>query len=336
MREPTPSWGFSHIREGVSGKTWRSVPRRVLDVEKTRPRIIVASKGSAKKGACSVKVAAVQMNCVRGDVRANLRTAGALLDEASARGVRWSVLPELFASGYHVEGDDAAFAETTASGPICTWLRNQAQRRSMFVSAGFIEALPSGVLADSTITVRPDGTVASLYRKCHLWSGERARFEPGKNLAEPFFLEDGFVAAAQICYEVGFPEGARTCAVQGANVLAYSAAFGLARLHVWDIATRARALENGCYVIASGLCGTEGDFPPFAGSSRVVSPQGCVMAQVDEGDGLAVANIDLDEVRRARAEIPYLNDLNRAAVIEAWNRIEACGNDEGGNRGGMQ
>lgn len=144
----------------------------------------------------------------------------------------------------------------------------------------------------------------------------------GGQLPVPFALGDGVRAASQICYEVGFPEGSRRAALAGANVLTYSAAFGAARVSVWDVAVRARAIENGCYVIAADLWGCEDEHPPFAGHSCIVAPSGEVISRVDEGEGLAIADINLAEVDDFRGKVPYLRDLRRDVVARAWRDLD--------------
>lgn len=270
----------------------------------------------------AMKVAAIQMSCIPGDVKANLMRAEMLLDEASRSQVRWAVLPELFGTGYHVEGNDRALAERLSSGVVSTWLRAQARERQMYLTAGIAEARPDGLCADAVATMSPEGELLGIYRKLHLWNGESERFVPGDRLPKPFVLGDGVRAASQICYEVGFPEGSRQAALAGANVLTYSAAFGAARVSVWDVAVRARAIENGCYVIAADLWGCEGEHPPFAGHSCVVAPSGEVISRVDEGEGLAMADINLAEVDDFRGKVPYLRDLRRDVVAYAWRDLD--------------
>lgn len=116
------------------------------------------------------------------------------------------------------------------------------------------ESIVDGVLYDTAVIVDKSGLQCS-YRKIYLWDQENVRFAQGQNY-QTYSIENLNIGL-QICYEVGFPEGARILTLQGANLLIYPSAFGNARLYAWDIATRARALENGCFVIAANRIGTE-------------------------------------------------------------------------------
>jgi predicted amidohydrolase len=165
-----------------------------------------------------------------------------------------------------------------------------------------------GLVYDTAVLVGPEGLIGS-YRKIHLWDTENTRFTKGE--AFPVF-DLGFARLGmQICYEVGFPEGARILTLSGANIIVYPSAFGKARLYAWDVATRSRALENGIYVIACNRTGTEKGETIFAGTSRIVNPQGTVLVEATREDEVILSEIDLTLVERQRRTIPYLRDLNR-------------------------
>jgi predicted amidohydrolase len=120
----------------------------------------------------------------------------------------------------------------------------------------------------------------------------------------------------QICYEVGFPEGSRILTLSGADIVVYPSAFGKARLYAWDVATRSRALENGIYVIACNRTGTEKGETTFGGTSRIVNPEGKILAEASQEDEVILSEIDLDVVARQRRTIPYLRDLNKSVLLK--------------------
>ena len=185
------------------------------------------------------------------------------------------------------------------------------------LTGGIIEE-QGGKLYDTAVTVSQHGLLGA-YRKIHLWGGEKERFTPGNDTGTPMDCGNWKIGM-QICYEAGFPEGARLQVLKGANALAYVAAFGAARAEVWDLATRARALENGCYVLASDRCGTEPCGTKFAGRSRIVAPDGTILAQVEEGEGIAVAKLELSNIQQQRAVLPYLKDLRTDLIAAAWQK----------------
>ncbi|MDL2264261.1 carbon-nitrogen hydrolase family protein [Synergistaceae bacterium OttesenSCG-928-I11] len=265
-----------------------------------------------------MKAAAIQMRCKPGDVSANLEKAERLVKEAAAKGAEWVVLPELFGSGYTLDGRDRDFSEHFPDGQICRWAMEIAGKYGLLVTACSLEAEGEAIY-DTAFCATADRLLGK-YRKVHLWGDEPKRFARGVSLGAPVPCGEWRIGM-QICYEVGFPEGSRLLAMSGANVLAYMAAFGRARLHVWDIATRARALENGCYLVAAALSAEDGGELAFAGHSRVVAPDGSVLAEAGAEDEAVVAELVPEEVVHQRESIPYLRDLNRELVKNAWSAM---------------
>lgn len=163
-----------------------------------------------------------------------------------------------------------------------------------------------GVVYDTAVVVGPNGLIGS-YQKNYLWQTENLRFAEGKDYQ--VFQLDFSTLGVQICYEIGFPEGARKLTLQGADILVYPSAFAKERSYAWDIATRARALENGLFVIAANRSGVEKDDTEFAGLSRIIDPQGKVLAEAENEYDVIIALIDLTKVEKQRKAIPYLRDL---------------------------
>ncbi|EXX87046.1 N-carbomoyl-D-amino acid amidohydrolase [Paenibacillus darwinianus] len=261
-------------------------------------------------------VAAVQMNCVLGDVEANLRKAERLLEIAAGRGARLAVLPELFNTGYRVEERDVELAEPIP-GPTTEWMRRQASKHGMKLVAAILEkGAPAGLVYDTAVLVEPAGVIGS-YRKTHLWNQENTRFTRGEQF--PVYETDGIQVGLQICYEIGFPEGARILTFHGADIIVYPSAFGKARLYAWDIATRSRALENGTFVIASNRTGLEKGETEFGGTSRIVDPAGTILAEAEQEDDVITAELDLGLIAEQRRAIPYLRDFNRSLISKEYN-----------------
>ncbi|GGK78888.1 carbon-nitrogen hydrolase family protein [Rufibacter glacialis] len=262
-----------------------------------------------------IKVAAVQMDCVLGDREANLRKAEKLVVQALKAGARLIVLPELFNTGYRVEERDVEMAETIP-GPTVEWMQHLARKHSVYIAAAILEqSLSKGLVYDTAVLVGPEELLGT-YRKTHLWDVESIRFTKGD--AFPVFQTAVGNIGLQICYEVGFPEGARVLALQGADILLYPSAFGKARGYAWKIATRSRALENGAYVIAANRTGTEKEETEFGGGSCIVNPWGEVTAEASEENEVIVSEIDLREVVEQRRRLPYLRDMNRSLFAKLY------------------
>lgn len=263
------------------------------------------------------KVAVVQMSCVLGDVDANLAKVERLTQKAAESGADWVVFPELFNTGYCVASRDHELAERIPGGKTCGALQKLAKRHGVLITGSIMErSIADGVLFNTAITVFPEGDIKK-YHKVHLWGDECLRWKRGCEYPEPFSWKDWKVGM-QICYEAGIPEGARFAALRGANVLVYSAAFGDRRRYAWELGTQARALENGCYVIACNRFGQDGPDTVFASHSRVIAPDGSVIAETEREDDILVAEIDTEQVVSQRRTIPYLRDLNTAVFKEFW------------------
>lgn len=252
------------------------------------------------------KAAAIQMDCIPGDVAANLAAAERLVGEAARQGARLVALPELFSTGYRVEEDDARLSETIP-GPTIQRMTALCRAHNIHIAGALIEETAKGCY-DTAFVTGPGGLLGT-YRKSALWGAENGRFLPGE-AAFPVFDIGCCKLGLQICYEIGFPEGARLLALQGADVIVYPAAFGKARSYAWELASRARALENGCYVIACNRWGVEKSETEFAGNSRIVGPRGDLLASAaEDGDEAVVATLDLAQMRAQREAIPYLKDV---------------------------
>jgi len=265
-----------------------------------------------------LKVAAIQMDCFLGDLDANLAKAEGLLKEAVDKGAKWAIFPELFNTGYWVCENDMALAEHIPGGKTTAWMTEQAKRYDVLISGCILEHGSSeGVVYDTALTVGPEGVLGT-YRKVHLWDSENCRFSNGSACPPPIDCGE-LKIGMQICYEIGFPELSRLQVLDGANVMIYPSAFGRARYYAWDINSRARALENGMFVIAVNRAGVDDNTVFFGGHSRIVAPDGSVLAEAGlDTDEVLVEELDLDLVAQNRRTIPYLRDLNKPLVKAEW------------------
>ena len=131
---------------------------------------------------------------------------------------------------------------------------------------------------------------------------------------EPVTVATPFgVLGLTICYDLRFPELYRRLVDAGATVFTVPAAFTetTGRAH-WHTLLKARAIENLAYVIAPGQTGTHADERTTWGHSLIVDPWGRVVAEVEDGNGVAVADIDPERVETLRREFPALNNRRLA------------------------
>jgi predicted amidohydrolase len=253
----------------------------------------------------TLRVAAGQAVAVSGDLVANVRTAARLTGLAGSQQVRLLVLPEAFLTGYDID----AFARALPSsedldGPWLDPLRAEAVAGGVTVVVG--TALQRGELRTlAQIVVRTDGTATAPYDKQHLDGLEKQFFTAGGHGAS--ITVDGVELGLSICYDGCFPEHAAAAARDGAVGYLSSSAYFPGGAHRRDLYYPARALENGMYVVFSGLTGPCGDFS-FIGGSTVYDPEGRRIAGLVEEEGLAIADLDTDVVAETRATHTMFSD----------------------------
>ena len=236
------------------------------------------------------------------------------------------VLPETFTL---IGGDAAtrdAATEHVGSGPASTMLRDLAVRHRVTVHGGSIlEKGPDGRAFNTTIVIGPDGEITATYRKIHLFDvtapdgrtfDESAVVAPGSGLAT--YDLAGFRVGCTICYDLRFPEMFQLLARRGAEVFVVPSAFTLqtGKDH-WEVLLRARAIENGAYVLASAQSGPHPTSKRTSwGHSMVVDPWGTVAAQASDGPGWISATLEHGRIDAARRMIPT---HRHHRLIEPWN-----------------
>ena len=262
------------------------------------------------------KVAVIQMNS--GDeVAANLAQAAALLEQAAAAGAVLAALPENCAFMGAKERDKLTHAEPDGAGPIQRFFAETAARLKLWVLAGTlpIRADHDHVFAASCL-YSAQGERAARYDKIHLFdvdvgSGERYResnsITPGALMPTVVDSPCGRLGLT-VCYDLRFPELYRALASQQATVLTVPAAFtattGAAH---WHTLLKARAVENQCFVLAPGQCGTHPGGRSTFGHSLILDPWGETLAEVsDNAPGFAIASLDPNHLQAVRARFPAL------------------------------
>lgn len=250
----------------------------------------------------SLVLACGQFSPSAGDVAANVATMLDQMEQAAEQGANLIAFPELALTGYLAPEEVTPLAVAPA-GPEMAPLREAAERLGVAVALGFPELAPGGVRYNSMAYISGSGHVAYVYRKTHLWDTEKQWATPGSTVGT--FDAAGVRAGMWICYDTRFPEVGRLVAVNG-GTLALVATAWLGPAEEWELAVRARALDNGLYVVASALQGQHASYR-FNGPSLIVDPHGNVLARVPEGrDGIITAEYDPAVVQGFRARLPLL------------------------------
>ncbi|TIC82694.1 carbon-nitrogen hydrolase family protein [Nocardioides sp. GY 10127] len=220
------------------------------------------------------------------------------------------VLPEVFARDFGTAGSDVSPFAEPIDGPFGTELERVAKEHGTTVVAGMLERSPDAERPWNTLLVR--GGASTEYRKVHLYDSfgyrESDRLLPGPLPAEagPAVVDlGGFRLGLMTCYDLRFPELARSLVDAGAQALVVPAAWvaGERKVDHWRTLVRARAIENTVYVLACGQ-----PAPRYSGHSMVVDPLGDVLVEADEGPGVARAVLDAGVVAEARRLNPSLSN----------------------------
>jgi len=251
------------------------------------------------------------------DKDANVENALRSIEAAADAGAQVVALPETFhlRVAAHQNAVKIASAETIP-GPLTERLATVARERGIWLLAGSFSEV-SGVpdkVYNTSVLFASDGSIRATYRKIHLFdvsiagkfhARESARNLPGDRVvtAETDFGRVGM----SICYDLRFPELYRSLALAGAVMAFVPANFTLhtGKDH-WEPLLRARAIENGMFMVAPAqIGGVEGAFQAY-GRSTVVDPWGTVLACAPDEEGITVVDIDLDAVARTRERLPSL------------------------------
>ena len=258
--------------------------------------------------------AAIQM-LASDDKVANRQEAARWVTEAAAKGARVVALPEVFIwRGNKKEEKNAAEA---IPGPTSAFLQNLASKLKIFLLGGSIlEAIPGSQKAYNTsLLFGPQGDLLASYRKIHLFdvdleNGVTARESDTRQFGGAVIgaNTDLCVMGLSVCYDLRFPELYRKLATEGAQLIFVPSAFTAytGQAH-WEPLLRARAIENQAYVIAPDQFGKNPKSFETHGHSMIVDPWGKILAELPDGPGIVMAEIDLDFLAKVRTELPALS-----------------------------
>jgi predicted amidohydrolase len=262
-----------------------------------------------------VRVGVIQLTSTD-DVARNLATARELVADAAARGARLVLLPENFAY-LRREGEPISVAQDL-DGEIVKALREWARELGVWLHGGSLpERRGDARVHNTSVVVDPQGEVRAVYRKIHLFDVdlraagggrfcESERVAPGEDVV---LVETPFGGLGlSVCYDIRFPELFRRLSERGARFLAVPAAFApeTGKDH-WEVLLRARAIENQAFVFAPAQCGRHSPTRASYGRSLIVDPWGLILAQAGDRPCAIVADCNLDEQDRLRADLPALS-----------------------------
>jgi predicted amidohydrolase len=244
------------------------------------------------------------------DKDANRKQVVEAIDAAADAGADLVITPEysMYWDAKNI-GTDPDYPEPL-DGPFVSAVREAARARGIAVVAGMTETLDDDPRSSNTlVAVDAGGELLGVYRKVHLYDAfgfrESDTLRPGP-ITTPFtFTVGDLTFGTMTCYDLRFPEIARTLIDAGAQALVLPAAWvvGPAKEDHWTTLIRARAIENTAYVCAAGQTG-----PYCAAQSLIADPMGTVLAGAGESPGLAIARLSTDRVEAVRSKNPSLSN----------------------------
>jgi predicted amidohydrolase len=256
---------------------------------------------------------------------ANIDSAAKLIAEAKSAGAHYVQTPEM--TNILAARREQLFAAIVEeeTDPALAAMRELARTLGIYVHVGSlaIKVSPEKA-ANRGFVIDPRGDIVARYDKIHMFdvdlaNGESYResnnYRPGE-LGVVTDLPWGRLGVT-ICYDLRFPALYRALAEAGATMLAIPSAFTkqTGEAH-WHVLMRARAIENGSFVLAAAQGGQHENGRATFGHSLIVDPWGRILAEGGTEPGIIIAEIDPAEVATARSRIPSLQHGRRFELSE--------------------
>jgi len=255
-------------------------------------------------------VVAVQNNIQWESKDANYARVRRLLAQRQGPGADLIVLPEMFATGFSMNA--VAIAES-ADGPTRRFLGELAREQNAHVLGGLVTEGEGGKGRNEALVIDPSGSELARYSKRHpfSFSGEHNCYEAGDGL--PIAEIGAWRLCPLVCYDLRFPEDFREAVTRGANLFAVIANWPAAREAHWRALLVARAIENQAYVIGVNRCGADPKLT-YSGCSLIVNPQGEIVADAGQEEGIIEATLDLSALTEYRTRFPALADMRHGSL----------------------
>tara|TARA_B100001059_G_C17838067_1_gene589677 strand:- start:7116 stop:7937 length:822 start_codon:yes stop_codon:yes gene_type:complete len=263
------------------------------------------------------KIAAVQIT-TGPDVEKNLQAVEEQVIHAAQQGAKIVALPEVFACYDSQKYLALGQKEMNALGNLRSCMSRWAKDNDVYLIGGTIPVLDpaSSKVYPRCYFYNNQGEEQGYYDKIHLFDVDIADAQ-GRYRESDMFLSGDEIkvfptpygnVGLTICYDLRFPYVFDRLRKAGADIISVVAAFTEAtgRAH-WQPLLQARAIEQQCYILASNQWGQHDSKRRTYGHSMVISPWGEVLNLLPEGSGIACADIDLEEVKRIRREMPIAN-----------------------------
>lgn len=250
-----------------------------------------------------VKVAAVQMDPIIGELALNFEKTIGFVQEAASQGASLIVFPECSLTGYCFGSEQEARSNALVIGEKwTTQLQEVAVKTGTYIIVGLVENLSSEIY-NTFLVIGPEGVVGQ-YRKAHLPTLGVDNFT--KAGTETFELIETSIGkiGPLVCYDARFPEQSRILALKGADILVHITNLPLTASAQVDFLLPTRANENRVFVLSSDRVGEERGFK-FLGRSSIFGVDGELLVQANNVDETIIyAELDFSLARQKEVFYP--------------------------------
>jgi len=255
------------------------------------------------------RLCALQVETSR-DPKTNLDRVFTLCEEASRTKPDFIVFPEMFE--IVVPPQEASRYAHSVPSPLTDEVGRLAGRLGVNIIGGTIFEQAKGKIYNSAVVYDRKGEIRGTYRKMHLFDafhyGESEGITSGDS---PLVLElDGLTFGVAVCYDVRFPEPFRHYALRGAETVFLPSAFFQPNHDHWQLNIRARALDNGIFVMGCNQTGER-----FVGRSMVADPWGIAIGSLGVEEGFLIVDIETGLIEQVREKLPFLKNRRYDLVM---------------------
>ena len=280
---------------------------------------------SPREGETLIKLAGIQLSCGEEKER-NIEKATKFIQVAVEKGAQMICFQELFTTQWfprEMNKRHFSLAEKM-DGLTIIKMQKLAEEYGIVLVCPIFEN-EENLFYNSAIVIDAGGDVLGSYRKIHvpqipLWE-ERYYFSPG-NHGFPVFKTKFASIGIQICWDNFFPEGSRILALKGAEIIFSPTAAAFASQRRWETVISSNAIANGVYIFRVNRVGSE-EKQDFYGRSFCISPEGELLDKpTGMKDSIAMIEVDLKNINKARKEWPFFRDRRPDAYKEILDGLE--------------
>ncbi|MFA6075359.1 MAG: nitrilase-related carbon-nitrogen hydrolase [Negativicutes bacterium] len=253
-----------------------------------------------------MRVAAVQMPVKDGSLDVNIEKLSELIDLNP--GADLYLLPELWSSGFVVDRWSELSAKETPE--VLNWMSKFAAKNNIWLCGSVISKHDSGGICNRLVVFNRNGELVKYYDKIHRFLPMGEDVLVGGSETVRFKIE-GIQVSLAICYDLRFPEMFRKSALSGVDLYLVSSAWPIVRQEAMTALAGARAIENQAYVLLSNRTGADAQGQVFCGCSGLYGPHGRVKVFDANELGVAIAEINMDELRAGREKFNVFGDRIR-------------------------